>query len=208
MATIERTRIRTAVDVISARTTELTDELTDSPLKLWQAEDVQVEVGIFKDGTIAADISNFDSVTMVVKDPDNLLGSPLIEKTVEAADLDQNVSLANWDNGTEQHVLFELTFQETNIELQGRNKRDLLIFFWATTDDVEPRRIPLGTSKITLLDSGYGDVGAITIVPAGARIRNSKLQILNQTDGLYYDLVIRNSAEGIAVTSVEGAGES
>lgn len=205
MATIVRNRVRIAVDAVLSRGVALTDVLTSRALEWWQAEDVQTEIGIFSNGTIAADLTNCASVTMEVKDPFNLLGAPLISKTVLAAAMDLVVSLSDWNAGVDAHAIFVLTNAETNIELEGNATRLLTLFFWMTTTDVPARRIPLGSSLLTLRDSGYGDLGAIAIQAPGARMSGSKLQVLNQDDTLYYDLVLRN-VSGVPVLSVEGAG--
>ncbi len=203
--TLQRNRIRVAVDNVTARQgAAMTDKLTAVALRMYQAEDVQVELGIFSNGTIIADISNLTSVTMEVKDPANLEGAPLMAQDVLFAAL-AVISGANWTNDTAQNALFTFTAAETNIALDGAREAPLRIYFWATTSD--PRRIPLGVGDLTLLDSGYGDVGSIQIVTPGARMRNNKLQIKNQTDGLYYDFVLRTVA-GQVVDSEEGAGEA
>ena len=213
-ATIERNRIRSALDHILSRNRTLTDVLTSADLALWHAEDVQLEIALFSNGTIADDISNFDSITPEIKDPANLLGAPLFTldalKTGSVApqvDLDPSVSLANWNDGTEQHAVFVLSAADTNLELAGASAKDFTLFFWGNTNDTPARRIPLGKSPITVRDSGYGDLAAITVNPPGARMSASKLQVLNQDDGLYYDLVLRNQ-NGVPTTSIEGAGEA
>lgn len=203
--TIQRNRIRHTVDPILNRTGGFTDVLTNSAdVKFWQAEDVQVEVGLYYNGTFAADITNVTSITLEMKAPDNLLGSPLVSKT---ATLDLTADSATWLAGTKQHALFVMTNLEMNIQLAGAKSKELLLFYWIITNDATPRRIPLGRASITLLDSGYGDVGAITVVPNGARIHNNKLQVLNQSDSKYYDFVFR-TLSGEVVSSIEGPGES
>lgn len=197
-------RIRVAVDSVLSRTGTLIDALTGKPLAMWQAEDVQVELGIFNNTVIVSDVTNFTSVTMEVKDPANLLGAPLITSTVLFASL-QIISGANWTNGTAQNAVFLLTQIQTNIALLGAKSKDFQIWFWATTNDGTPRRIPLGTSPITLQDSGYGDVGSIQVLPPGARMTASRLQILNPDTNLYYDLCVRIK-DGQPDASLEGAG--
>ncbi len=213
-ATIVRNRIRLAIDnILNRGLIAVTDALTGRALTVQQAEDVQIELGIFSNGTIAADISNFTSITMELKDPEQLLAPPLFTlsalKTASVSpqvDLTQTVSLADWNAGIAQHATFVLTYVNTNIELQGRPQRFLTVFFWGNT--ATPQRIPLGKSELVLIDSGYGDLAAITVTPPGARMKNSKLQILSASDGLYYDLVGRTDGAGGQIGSLEGAGEA
>ncbi len=202
--TILRTRIRFAVDAILGRQLPaVTDKLTSLPLRLWQAEDVQFEIGIFNNGVIAADVSNLATVTLQLKGYENLEGAPIFTKSAAPA----AIAGANWTDDTQQNVLLTATLLETAIELDGAKERPLELTVFATTTDGTPRRIPLCQTLITLMDSGYGDIGTLVIVSPGARMRNNKLQVKNQTDGLYYDFVLRTNG-GVIEDSIEGAGEA
>lgn len=206
MATININRIRFASDVQLARQNQfvLTDKLTGQSLRMFQAEDVQVETSFLVNGVIAADISNFASATLEIKDPTNLLGSPLISVTQPS--LTGTVSQANWDNGSAQHAVFTLTNAQTDIALNGKQTQTLSVFVWATTVSTS-LRIPCAAGPLTLMDSGYGDVGAITIVPPGARMKSNVLQIYDPDVNLYYNTKIR-TINGVPVLSVEGAGDA
>lgn len=203
-ASIVRNRIRVKVDNILLRNGPLSEKLTSSGLVMYQAEDAQIELGIYSNAVKASDLTNFASVTLLLKDSENLLGAPLIssvQTTVVA------VSDANWLNDSAQDALFLLTNSDTNIELNGRAYRNMAIIFFGTTTDVPARRIPFSRGQIQLLDSGFGDLGSITVTSPGARMKASRLQVKNQTDGLYYDLVYR-TVDGSVTWSVEGAGEA
>lgn len=205
-ATILRNRLRIAVDALLKRGGPLVDVILNAQPIAYQAEDLQVELGVMYNGLMAPDITNFASITMQLKDAENLLGAPLFSQTILAVNL-HTVTDLNWGNGSDQTALFILANTDTNIELNARQSRTLEIYFFATTTDGTPRRIPLGKSPFTLSDSGYGDIGALTVVSPGARMKAAKIQIKNQDDGLYYNTVLRNVG-GDPVVSVEGNGEA
>ena len=206
-ATIVRNRIRIKVDNILSRGSLLTDVLTGTTAQFWQSEDVQVELGIYSAGVIAADLSNCASVTFLVKDKANLSGSALLSQTILAASMDLTVSDADWVSGAAQHAVFVFTAAETNVALTGAAAKTLTWFFYMTTTDAPARRIPLGKGDALLSDSGYGDLGAQTVLAPGARMKDSKLQVQCVDDSLYYDLRVRKVA-GTLVPSVEGSGEA
>jgi len=205
--TIQRSRIRFASDVILARTIQALDKLTGSMLRMWQAEDCQVESSALVNGVLAADISNFAKVTFEVKDPTNLLGAPLISKDLLAAGFGATVNQTTWDNGTDQQFVWILTNSDTDIALAGKQAQTLMAFVWATTTDGTPRRIPLAATQLLLVDSGYGDIGSITITPPGARMKNNFLQVINPDNSLYYNVKLR-TINGVPTLTTDGPGEA
>lgn len=196
--------MRIAVDNVLSRglIKPLVDVLTNANEIMWQAEDVQVELGIFSNGTIIGDPSNLVSVTFEVKDPNNLDGAPLISSVQTTIN---TISLPNWTNGTQQNCLFVLTAAQTNIALLTAQQKTLNAYFFALTAD--PFRFPLGWGTFQLADSGYGDLGSTVVTPPGARMKNNRLQIQCVDDNLYYDTVYRHVAGTLALSSV-GPGQS
>lgn len=208
---IIRNRIRLAVDNVLSRGASLSDLLTGKPLAIWQAEDVQVEVGIFSSGVFVDTLTNFTSVTLELKDSNNLLGAPLLTQTITTTAgangqvLTYGTTSANWIAGSTQPALFVFSSADTNIELQGYPLKNFVIYLWGTTNDSPSRRIPLGSGLIQLLDSGYGDVGSIIILPPGARMSGGKLQVICPDNSKYYDCVVRLQ-NGSPTLSSEGNG--
>lgn len=207
--TLTHSRIRVAADSVESKNRAVTDVLTNAAPAFWQASDLQVEVGVFHDGAWVDTWTNIASVTLAIKAPDALESGALAEVTVSTGDPEFNASATHsgWAAGTEQHVVFNLTKEETSIELAGAASRDLILYIWLTTNDATPKRIPLLRTAVTMLDSGWGDVGAIAITPPGARVRDNRLELLDPDTQRYYSVVIRE-VNGVPTLSIEGTGET
>ncbi len=182
---ITSNRVRFAVDsVFGLQLAAITDKLTGLPLRFWQSSDLQFEVGLFNNGTIVDSIANIAKITLELKAPENLLGLALYSGDVLVGAM-ATPSLVNWNAGTDQHAVFAVTKAQSNIELVGQKERPLMLFVWLTDTTGTPKRIPLCQTLIYLTDSGFGDIGSITIQPPGAQMVGGRLQILNPDDGTY-----------------------
>jgi hypothetical protein len=205
------TRIRFSSDQVLNRDNALTltDKITGLQIQMWQSEDSQIETSLFSNGTFIDSYANITSITLQFKDPGNLLGSPLFSKTITIAGgapaYDATCTLTDWNAGTKQTFAFALAAADTNIALDGRPSRTLQLDMWVTS--TTSQRIMVCSGILTLVDSGYGDIGSIVIVAPGARMKSNLLQVINSDNSLYYNVRLRN-VSGVPTLTTDGAGEA
>ena len=80
----------------------------------WVGGDLVFQLGIFDAGQLAS-IPNIQSVTLDIQPTDatgiapDMTQAPALSQTVSGGQLNQNLSLANWNNGTDQNCTFTFT---------------------------------------------------------------------------------------------------
>ena len=151
---IDNQRIRLAID--TSQMGSINDVLTGGSPKFWNGVDLQFELGIFR-GAALVDISNFDSITVDLKDADPRTGLPLMSKTLASGSFNAGLTLDAWNGGASAdcHALLAFTNSETNLDLS-----DDQVTFWlvvsALTNDTPAHKIVLGATPITVIEGGEG----------------------------------------------------
>lgn len=200
-------RIRFECDnVLRVAFAEILDELTGAAPALKQSTITDFEVAFFENGVFKTDFTGITKAVITVKAQSELDAAALMTKEVLIGSIDTGLLESEWDTkaNNQQHAKFSFDDADTFIELGGAKIRDLFVYVDLETASGVTQYC---AAPLYLLDSGKGDVGAITITPVGARMKSNKLQVLNQDDSLYYDVVARKQ-NGVPVLSVEGAGEA
>lgn len=206
--TIPQSRLRLALDA-ALMASQVGQAVTDiysgrSPV-IVQATDLQVEVGVFWNGTLAADITNFASLTLQFQDSIQMTATALYSAT---GTLDTTCDAAAWAAQTKQHGLWNLTSVQTTFELVGKKKRKLWMTCWGTTTaPLGSKRIPLCATDIYVVDSGWADGATVIVASPGARMKDGKLQVFCPENSKYYD-VMHRLVNGVPQLVTEGAGES
>lgn len=151
--THSRERIRIALEVESHE--PQTDEIAGGQPQMWRNNDVQFEIGLFLDGAPRS-LSDYQSLTLFVKDNDNRTGGPnLMLRTIAAADITPTFTAEEWDNKEKQHCVFPFSAAETRLDMQGGNTREFwLSVFGLTTDG---KRITVGSTILKLHHDGYDE---------------------------------------------------
>ena len=98
--------MRVALDVKSRPGTSVDVNTGELPEAYWGA-DLQVEVLLTQNGEIL-DVSNFNTLVMVMKPFDDWLGSAIINPTALLG-IDNTVTQETWDDGSKQHLLLRFT---------------------------------------------------------------------------------------------------
>ena len=154
MATITRQRIRFAGD--SVRFDGPRDKLRTAMPVFWRGNDLQFEVAVFENDLLQ-DISNLTQLTLEIKAlgsdgvPPDPTATALMSKSVDAVDMNNSLTLTQWNDGSTQHAIISFTGQESNIAA-GEN----WLVLWATTNDVPGRIITLAAGRIKVLEDGAG----------------------------------------------------
>lgn len=151
MPTITRDRIR--LELHLDRDGSLIDKLTDATPLLWRGTDTQFELAVFFDGALM-DPSTLSSLRLQVKPADNRIGTALMDKTITT--FNAALTQANWDNKTDQHCVVSFLNSETNFVI-GADSKDYWLVVTALTTDVPARKVTLGTSTVTVVESGSTD---------------------------------------------------
>ncbi len=154
MATITRQRIRFAGD--TAKLDGPRDKLRTAMPAFWRGNDLQFEIAVFENDVLQ-NVSNLTQITLEIRamgsdgaPPDPSVAA-LMSKSVNAVDLNNSLTLTQWNDGSAQHALLVFTDQESNIPA-GEN----WLVLWATTDDAPGRTITLAAGHIKVLEDGGG----------------------------------------------------
>jgi hypothetical protein len=198
-ATIPRDRVRIAADSVRAGT--VIDNLTGKSPEIWRGADMQFEIGVFFNGTLATDISNIASITVELKSPTNPSGPALVAVVVPAANLTSDVTSVNWRNQTAQHCIAQFTADDTNFDLDGALSASLWLVIGVTTADAEALYFPIGVGLITVRESGFsrGDTQISLVTPP---VRVAELLVQCPDNNLWYYIVPRN-INGVMTPSIE-----
>lgn len=147
-------------------------ELSDDLPSVWQGRPLRFQCGFFAaDGTTSeSDFTNVESFEFALS-RDRSEGSEVAEATLLVAGMDDGnaIVLADWNNGTAQHITFVLSGLAMNIRLTDPDER----FWWAVRAVlVTGELITLGAGYITLReDGGFGSgsdaEGTIVSVASG-----------------------------------------
>lgn len=117
MATAEYHTIRIAFDMAKSFE-DVVDKLSGRTPQFWRGNDLRFEVAIMRNGDIL-DVSNLASLTLEVRDDQNIVSAPLMQKTVAGGAMDNTVTGTTWGNNTKQHATFDFTDAETNLSSPG-----------------------------------------------------------------------------------------
>lgn len=154
MATITRQRIRFAGD--TAKLDGPRDKLRIAMPAFWRGNDLQFEIAVFENDVLQ-DVSNLTQITLEIRamgsggEPPDPSVAALMSKSVNAVDLNNSLTLTQWNDGSAQHALLVFTDQESNIPA-GEN----WLVLWATTNDAPGHTITLAAGHIKVLEDGGG----------------------------------------------------
>jgi len=159
--------IRIAADTTSKD--NILDLNTSAEPQAWWARDLTLQVGVFA-GAVLLDVSDLQSVTVNLKDPGNLDGSPLVSETITT--FDNTTTLTTWNAGTQQHFVVSFTADELSFMLTD-GERLVHISMVAVTTGGQTGTICVGS--INIIDDGGNSpasnpANAITVGQAQAMV--------------------------------------
>lgn len=156
---LQRKRIRIEADAGKSYTDKLVDVFSGANPEIWRGNDVQIEVGLFLDGTLIEDVSNIDSLTVEVKDASDIDGTALMTKTIAAAAINQTLTSDQWDGNDQAncHALVPFTAAETNISLSDATSKTCWIVVSVITTAGLHITIQAGT--LIVYEDGTGAAG-------------------------------------------------
>jgi hypothetical protein len=181
-------RIRLAID--TSQMGGINDVLTGANPQFWNGVDLQIELGLFYGSTLV-DVSNFDSITVDLKESDPRTGLPLMSRTIASGSLNPGLTLTAWNGGapSDCHALAVFTNEESNLYLS-----DDAVTFWlvvsALTNDSPGHKIVLGATPIVVQEGGEG-------VEPPASVVNPTYYTAAQSDARY--------AVAVNLTSINNA---
>lgn len=151
---ILRHRIRVAADI--SQFTPPVDVITNETPALWKGTDVQFELAIFDNGALQTP-DNLTSLTLELRaalpngQAPDAGDAPVLAQTIDSATINTALLLADWNAGTDQHVLIAFTGLETNF-----TAGDYWLSVYAVTDDVPGQTITLVAGALTVSEDGAG----------------------------------------------------
>lgn len=163
---LARDRFRMLLD--NQVTGDATDLVTGDLPRGIRGTDMQFELGFAFMGELITP-SNFVSIEMIVKaaeDRDN--PTPLMQKSIGLADINQTLTMEQWEAGTHQHCIIPFTRAETFLSLGNATEKRFYMSVVGITNDSPAREIPLGETHFFLESNGRS--GLEMTAPLGSSI--------------------------------------
>jgi hypothetical protein len=207
-----RNRVRLAFDMLDHD--EALCAIRAATARVWRGCDLQVEVGLFFDGTIIDSFTNLATLYLDIVPYDDRDGAALVSKSLVVGDLDV-ISGADWTGGTAAkcNALFEFTKEDMQLDMTGatENRRSFWLVCYAVTTDTPTRYITYGAAQLIVEEDGAQNGIAVTSpLPASWRIKETAgelyLQIYNPTSGKWHTITC-TGADGAQVLGA-AAGET
>ena len=167
MPTFQTQIIRIAADTTSKD--NVLDLNTSAEPQAWWARDLCLQVGVFAGQTLL-DVSDLQSVTVNIKDPSNLDGSPLVAKTITT--FDNTTTAQTWAAGTQQHFIVSFAADDLSFTLTN-GQRLVHLSMVAITTGGQTGTLCVGS--INIIDDGGNSpasnpANAITVGQAQAMV--------------------------------------
>ncbi len=155
---ISNQRIRLAVD--TSQMGSINDAITGASPQFWNGVDLEIELAFFYGTPSAAtlvDISNFDSITVDLKESDPRTGLPLMSQTIASSSINDAMTWTQWTGNTPSacQVLAVFTNEETNLNLNDDSVTYWLVIS-ALTNDSPGHKIVLGATPLIVQEGGEG----------------------------------------------------
>lgn len=182
---IERIRIAVDVEDVSGGSV---DSITGQAPEMWRGNDVRFEFAFFLNGQLV-DMSDFSTLTLIVKDDADRRGPKLMEEVVGAADLNLLLTASEWNAGVAYHAAFTFSGSETMLDLRGANNRK----FWLVVHGVTTagRSVTLASARVNIHENGVDDTDNLpplgsSVIPLGATYDGSGEYDLSVIEGRWY----------------------
>lgn len=162
-----RNRIRLEVDT---KTGTIKDVLISASPSIWISSSLDVEFGIFRDGTVV-DITGMSSISVSIM-VQTRHGLSAVVGTVALADMNSGLTKDQWTSGTSQHGTVTFTAADLNIDL-GSNKTGTFWLKVVGAELVDGDPVMMGGVDIVLKESGINldsnlPAQGANLVPSGA----------------------------------------
>ena len=186
----------------------LTDLYRGSAPVLWCRMHASIDVALFALGYLVEDFTDVDSLVCELHESTRV-GSPLWQKTVAGGDIDDTLTLPEWDSNAvdKYHARFELSDEDTALDVTG-GASDLTRVFWLVFHLVKTdgTQIVCGVASVTFEE--HGAQNGLSVVPLtnpSFRISDGELQIYNPDEETWHTIYVRGAAGAEQI--VLGGGE-
>lgn len=129
------------------------DRNTGEQPRIFQGQTAALEIGIFNSSNVAIDLSNLAYLQVVILAAQNA-PTALVVKQIDAADIVDTITIADWIAGVAQQATALLTAADTDLGLQGETELD----FWLQITGFTQSDAPLiyGAGAMTIVASTGG----------------------------------------------------
>lgn len=125
--------------------------------KIWHGNDCRIELGIFLDDEVVS-LANIASLKMEIR-ASSREGSPLVAVTLAAVDLYAGLTAGEWDAGTHQHAVIDLTAAQTSLDMStgvSTFKKPFWMVFSVLTTDSPAKEFTLAGTVFEVEIDGTG----------------------------------------------------
>ena len=146
-------RLRIFADI--ARPKTLTDLLGNQRLSYFRGNDIQFEIAVAENGNLI-DASKIEEIIIQVKDLANGQAPPpsspsLIEVTLGSANINDNLTLADWKSGEYEHGTLVVSAEDSNIAAGEKH-----FVLWITTNETPANTTTYIVGRLNVEEDGAG----------------------------------------------------
>ncbi len=126
------------------------DRNTGEQPRIFQGQTAAFQIGIFNSSNVAIDLSNLAYLQVVLKASQNAPVA-LVSKQIDAADITDTITIADWIAGIAEQATALFTAADTDQGLQGETELEFWLQITGFTDDGAP--LIYGAGAITIVAS-------------------------------------------------------
>lgn len=151
MPVFEQVPIRLQISLTSNPPVAPIDANTDLPPRLWRANTIALQCGIFDPNGDPVDLSNLEYVDVVLQLEESSV-IPLVTKQIDAAEITDVITIGGWRGGTAQNFTAVFTAAETDQGLDAGQEKT----FWLIVRGVLESGAPIiyAAGPVTIYNPG------------------------------------------------------
>lgn len=192
MPTYEQIPIRLALNLTSNPPVAPVDDNTGLAPRFWCGQTVAFQGGIFDPDGNPVDLSNLQYVQVVLQKAADSL-TALVVKQIDAADLEDTITIGGWKDGSEQNFSALFDKADTGQALNGETEAEFWLIIQGLTDDDAP--IIYGAGPVTIYQPGSSvPATSPTLVSRHAQTNGSGTSTVTPTSQVHTEVLTVNGA--------------
>jgi hypothetical protein len=189
--TLPRQRIRVALDPLSHD--GLSCILQGRAPILWRGTDAYIECGFFTDGVFVDSLTGIVSATLDILSYSDRDGSPLVTKTVLAADFGTTLTSEQWTSAAADKYHARFALDRTDTQFDMTDAVDHVLNLWLVVHALMSggEYITLGAGQIQVEEDGaQNGLSVINAAAPAFRILDGEIQLWDPAEEKYRTLMI------------------
>lgn len=167
-------RVRLGCPTPCDPTSPALDSLISAPPRTFRSDPLRIELGLLESDavTVIEDVSAVDSVTVEIREEQDEDALVLATVTVGSGSIEQALEQADWDDGSDQHLVAEFSSADLNLDLGDAESAEFWLHIYAVPTDNAANKITIYSGPIRFYEPpvapATGPISGGSIIPGGA----------------------------------------